>query len=101
MVEDYNRLIGTRVKMVRITKRMSQTVLAKKIGVTQTHLSNIENGRAGITVGNLIKLHEALECPISQFFEDIEHPHNGLFGSNDISLDSVMELAKLLKKAQG
>lgn len=100
MVEDYNRLIGTRVKMVRITKRMSQTVLAKKIGVTQTHLSNIENGRAGLTVANLIKLHEALECPISTFFKDIEHPHNGLFGSSDISLDSVMELAKLLKKAQ-
>lgn len=99
MVEDYNRLIGTRVKMVRITKRISQTVLAKKIGVTQTHLSNIENGRAGLTVANLIKLHEALECPISTFFEDIEHPSNGLFGGG-ITLDNVMELAKLIKKAQ-
>lgn len=97
MAEDYNRLIGTRVKMVRITKRMNQTDLAKAIGVTQTHLSNIENGRAGLTVANLIKLHKALNCPISTFFEDVEHP-NGSMAS--LTLDSVMELAKLIKKAQ-
>lgn len=100
MAEDYNRLIGTRVKMVRITKRMSQTDLAKKIGVTQTHLSNIENGRAGLTVANLIKLHKALNCPISTFFEDIEHPQSNIFGNAELTLDNVMELAKLLKKAQ-
>ncbi len=100
MVEDYNRLIGTRIKMVRITRRMSQTDLAKKIGLTQTHLSNMENGRAGLTVANLLKLHEALECPMSTFFEDIEHPKNDLFGGTKLSLDDMMEMAKLLKKAQ-
>ena len=46
--------------------------VAKEIGVTQTHLSNIENGRAGLTIPNLIRLHEALHAPISSFFEDIE-----------------------------
>ena len=56
VTEDYNKLIGTRVKMLRITKGVSQTELAKQIGVTQTHLSNIENGRAGLTIPNLIKL---------------------------------------------
>ena len=56
MAEDYNKMIGTRVKMLRITKGISQTELAKKIGVTQTHLSNIENGRAGLTIPNLIPI---------------------------------------------
>ena len=41
VTEDYNKMIGTRVKMLRITKGISQTELAKQIGVTQTHLSNI------------------------------------------------------------
>ena len=66
VTEDYNKLIGTRVKMLRITKGVSQTELAKQIGVTQTHLSNIENGRAGLTIPNLIKLHEALDTPMSR-----------------------------------
>lgn len=55
MTEEYNRLIGKRVKMQRISAKVSQTELAKELGVTQTHLSNIENGRAGLTIPNLIK----------------------------------------------
>lgn len=58
MTEEYNRLIGKRVKMQRISAKVSQTELAKELGVTQTHLSNIENGRAGLTIPNLIKLHQ-------------------------------------------
>lgn len=42
MTEEYNRLIGKRVKMQRISAKVSQTELAKELGVTQTHLSNIE-----------------------------------------------------------
>lgn len=61
--KNYNHLIGTRVKMIRITNHISQTELAKEIGVTQTHLSNIENGRAGLTISNLIKLHQVMRCP--------------------------------------
>ena len=90
MTEEYNRLIGKRVKMQRISAKVSQTELAKELGVTQTHLSNIENGRAGLTIPNLIKLHQILECPISSFFDN----------SSDITLENVMELARLLKKAR-
>lgn len=100
MEENYNHLIGTRVKMLRITKRVSQTELAKKIGVTQTHLSNIENGRAGLTITNLIKLHQVLDCPISSFFEDIEGKQEEKAKENELSLENLMELALLLKKAR-
>ena len=96
MAEDYNKLIGTRVKMLRITKGISQTELAKQIGVTQTHLSNIENGRAGLTIPNLIKLHEALDTPISSFFEDIEgKPVEEK--KSEVTLEDLTELLRLLK----
>lgn len=88
MTEEYNRLIGKRVKMQRISAK-----------VTQTHLSNIENGRAGLTIPNLIKLHQILECPISSFFVDIEGEKEA-DNSSDITLENVMELARLLKKAR-
>ena len=88
MTEEYNRLIGKRVKMQRISAKVSQT-----------HLSNIENGRAGLTIPNLIKLHQILECPISSFFVDIEGEKEA-DNSSDITLENVMELARLLKKAR-
>ena len=97
MTEEYNRLIGKRVKMQRISAKVSQTELAKELGVTQTHLSNIENGRAGLTIPNLIKLHQILECPISSFFVDIEGEKEA-DNSSDITLENVMELARLLKQ---
>ncbi len=97
MTEDYNKLIGTRVKMLRITKNISQTELAKQIGVTQTHLSNIENGRAGLTISNLIKLHEALGCTISSFFVDIEGETEET-KKEEVTLDDLTELLLLLKK---
>lgn len=96
--ENYNHLIGTRVKMTRITKRISQTELAKEIGVTQTHLSNIENGRAGLTIANLIKLHQVLHCPISEFFKDVEEQPEDVSSAGDVTLEDIVELAKLLKK---
>lgn len=100
MTEDYNKLIGTRVKMLRITKNISQTELAKQIGVTQTHLSNIENGRAGLTIPNLIKLREALACTIGSFFVDIEgaveEPKK-----EEVTLADLTDLLLLLKKNKG
>ena len=37
--------IGHRIKLLRIENKISQKVLAKKLCISQTHLSNIENGR--------------------------------------------------------
>lgn len=96
--DNYNHLIGTRVKMIRIAHHISQTALAKEIGVTQTHLSNIENGRAGLTIANLIKLHQVMHCSISEFFIDIEEKSEEAVAAGDITLEDIVELAKMLKK---
>lgn len=37
--------IGETIKIKRIQKRITQTDLAKKLEISQTHLSNAENGR--------------------------------------------------------
>ena len=62
--------IGEAIKMIRIKRSIHQTKLAEKLGISQTHLSNIENGRVGVTLLHLIKIKELFECPIEYFFEE-------------------------------
>ena len=62
--------IGHRIKLLRIKSKISQKVLAKMLCISQTHLSNIENGRVGVTLLHLIKIKELFECPIEYFFEE-------------------------------
>ena len=62
--------IGEAIKIRRIKRRIHQTKLAEQLGISQTHLSNIENGRVGVTLLHLIKIKELFECPIEYFFEE-------------------------------
>ena len=62
--------IGHRIKLLRIENKISQKGLAKKLCISQTHLSNIENGRVSVTLLHLIKIKELFECPIEYFFEE-------------------------------
>ncbi len=71
-MDDTMQLIGKRIKALRLERGMQQTELAEAIGVSQTHMSNMESGRTGTTVVNLLKLYKILDCPISEFFVDFE-----------------------------
>ena len=66
--------IGKRIKIIRIEKGITQTNLAKELGISQTNMSNIECGRVSVTVQNLLKLHELLHCTMAEFFKDIDNP---------------------------
>lgn len=58
--------IGYRLKNLRIEREIAQTELARAIGVSQTHLSNIETGKVGLTTENLVKLTEVLDCSLDE-----------------------------------
>lgn len=91
MVSEKTAKVGARIKLMRVTKQLSQNMLAEKIGISQAHMSNIECGRSHCTLENLIKLSEALECPVRDFFVDIdgeyekEKQEQGLFSLTDFT----------------
>lgn len=58
--------IGYRLKNLRIEREIAQTELARAIDVSQTHLSNIETGKVGLTTENLVKLAEVLDCSLDE-----------------------------------
>ena len=42
-------IVGKRVKAMRMQKGISQSELAQRVGISQAHMSNIENGHSNIT----------------------------------------------------
>ena len=43
--------IGNKIKLLRTLHKISQQELSQRLGVSQTHLCNIENGRVAVTCG--------------------------------------------------
>ena len=55
-MEENFKLLGRRVKFMRMDKGISQTKMAEMLGLSQTNLSNMESGRTTITTQNLFKM---------------------------------------------
>ena len=61
--------IGETIKIKRIQKRITQTDLAKKLEISQTHLSNAENGRVMLSLKALLKRRDIFECTLDELVD--------------------------------
>jgi transcriptional regulator with XRE-family HTH domain len=71
--EDSTRLhidIGARLKAARNARRMSQRELARRSGVTNGLVSQIEQNRSSPSVSSLKRILDALPMSLSEFFAD-------------------------------
>lgn len=53
--------IGERIRIRRNQLKLTQQQICAKIDITQTHYSNIENGKTGLSLEMLMKLCEILD----------------------------------------
>ena len=95
-------IIGNRIKALRVGSGMKQSELAKKIGMSQTNLSNVESGRTAVTVQVLLKIHDVLGCKLADFFvdldNDVEEAAKEEQGTKQsIELEEAVQILKLLK----
>ena len=72
IVSERAKRVGERIKAMRMQRCMSQSEVAKMIGISQAHLSNIECGRSNITLENLFALQDCFEVRMAAFFEDLD-----------------------------
>ena len=96
IMQEEIKLIGRRIRLLRTAKNLTQTGLAKDMGISQTHLCNIECGRVPVTLPNLLKLHKLLGCEMANFFVDLDAQPEPK--EKDISLEEVLQIVKLLKQ---
>lgn len=62
---DYKR-IGENIRLIRMAKGTSQIKLARSLDISQTHMSNIENGNTGLSLTTAIKISRYLGCSIDE-----------------------------------
>jgi len=58
-------LLGAAIRARRKIMSLSQEALADHAGIDRSHMGKIERGERNVTLLNLAKLAEALDCPPS------------------------------------
>jgi transcriptional regulator with XRE-family HTH domain len=62
------RLVGQKIRQIRKRRRLTQSELAKEIGVTQSDLSRMENGEYKVGLDTLFRTLQVFELSMSEFF---------------------------------
>ena len=78
-MEDYLVGIGKRIKEIRKNNQRTISDIALKAGVTSGLISRIENGRTIPSLPVFLKIVEALETQVKDFFDGIPIPNGASF----------------------
>ena len=70
MEENFNRHLGKKLRMRRLSLGLTQTKVANAINVTFQQIQKYEKGTNGVSSSRLIQLSNFLKVPVTYFFED-------------------------------
>jgi transcriptional regulator with XRE-family HTH domain len=87
-----------RIRMVRLSKNLTQVYVADELGIDVANYSRLERGETKIATERLIRLAEILEVDPSVFFQPIESDNYN--GNNTIELlkQILIELKDINRK---
>lgn len=63
--------VGNRIRELRNTIGLSQEKLALTANLDRTYIASVENGKRNISIVNLEKIVKALDCTLSEFFQEV------------------------------
>ena len=70
MDENFNKHLGSKLKLRRLALGLTQTKVAKAINVTFQQIQKYEKGTNGVSSIRLLQLSNYLKVPINYFYED-------------------------------
>ena len=70
MEENFNKHLGSKLKLRRLALGLTQTKVAKAINVTFQQIQKYEKGTNGVSSIRSLQLSNYLKVPINYFFED-------------------------------
>ena len=65
-----NENVGYRLKIAREEKELKGYSVARKLGVTNAYISQMENGKRSVSLENLIKFSQIYEKDVVYFLQD-------------------------------
>lgn len=88
--------IGDNIRKLRIQHGITQIELAKAIGISQTHMSNIEKGNTGISLWTAVKISRVLQCSIDCFAD--EEKYKNIDRQNDFNKIDIRDFIEALQQ---
>ncbi|WP_419047103.1 helix-turn-helix domain-containing protein, partial [Phascolarctobacterium faecium] len=61
--------IGSNIRLLRSTCRLKQQQFAERIGISQTHLSNIEHNNVQVSLKLLVRSANVLDCTLETLLD--------------------------------
>ena len=68
-MKDIKVLLGNRIRELRKERKLSQEALSFEAGLDRTYICSVENGHRNISIVNIEKIANALNCKISDLFD--------------------------------
>ena len=63
-----SKLVGKRLKELRVSQKLSQETLANSVEMSRTYYAEVETGKRNVTVKNLKRLTDGLGVSLQEFF---------------------------------
>ena len=83
MEVNFNKHLGSKLKLRRLALGLTQTKVAKAINVTFQQIQKYEKGTNGVSSIRLLQLSNYLKVPIDYFFEDFGQYLNNKVSSGE------------------
>ena len=103
MEGNFNRHLGSKLRMRRLALGLTQTKVAQAINVTFQQIQKYEKGTNGISSLRIMQLATFLKVPVVYFFEDFpgfENNSTDEISSEDINYSFLAKLFSTLSEVQ-
>ena len=89
MEDNFNKHLGSKLKLRRLALGLTQTKVAKAINVTFQQIQKYEKGTNGVSSIRLLQLSNYLKVPINYFFEDYSEYLVNLMGWHKVFFSNL------------
>tara|TARA_Y100000590_G_scaffold424525_1_gene531530 strand:- start:51 stop:413 length:363 start_codon:yes stop_codon:yes gene_type:complete len=102
MSADFNKHLGAKLRMRRLSLGLTQTKVARAINVTFQQIQKYEKGTNGVSSIRLLQLSNYLKVPIIYFFEDYSSEVNADYSeqAENLSYSFLLKLFGNLSNQQ-
>ena len=95
MEDNFNKHLGSKLKLRRLALGLTQTKVAKAINVTFQQIQKYEKGTNGISSMRIMQLANFLKVPVVYFYEDFASYEGDNIKADEIENLNYSFLAKL------